>query len=1098
MALERTQFDRIIKNFESLDYNKGTGVLNSKKGELVDEKFIFVGLGGTGVSTVIQLKNEIRRQIKKEEIENKVRFIGIDTDNKYVGKDAKELSADEKIMLISDKNVHEFINPAGPNYNIIKDWVHKDLYNESNGVCEFAQTGAGGVRQVGRVHMTYPSNFTLLENSINGTLAGLLQGQLPSGLNIIVFSGIAGGTGSGIIIDAGILLRDIINRNPNVSNGLKTRYRAYILLPDAQGTNNTSNTAKGNRNAYAALKEIDYFRSIENRGESYSHVYGDNNLVTTISNLFDFCTLIDGHSHVGNLNPEVVRQVVVQSVINTIVKNDYRYMDGQIVKFLLESMESNYEDTKAFVNRSPENLFPRNANYTYNNMGYSQCVVPKDLLCAYIMKKVYDEIAKKYDLAIAFDELPAKEKIQIYEEFLETCELDEKTLLKNTVNYTQRLMDGLKDCLVLQGPYYLINFTKGLAGFIEDLEVNALNMSNKAMFSNSKIKYQNLARMYNNIRVNKLLPMNDKLFAIYTSLLEELGKLLTSNAEILTNSKKFKTQFGTEFTWSLIDMTANEQRVGVVKEYLDELVDTTLVQSRVKKFCTMLWDKREEWERWVDTAQTETTFNGAKIIRDFISNEINTIISATSLDLLVKAYTQNKDAKALNSNGEATPDLQVVADTIYDRFDRDASPLASYDNDVYADINVLRYMAVPDDEEWNQFFICLNNKNIGNNNKYRLFRSSISDRVVCFHVNHGISPYMMAWTKRAEIDYENGLINCVGLHIAQSSTGMDWTRQPNLRPQKMWKPDENHNSRERELICKSDKNMEYAKNNGFTECDANQALHFYSVLLPKYSADITYNSLNLDVTKKYKLNGDNSIAALMKENGLCEEIPVEFHRMPVEVPGTTPNNIKDKKWDRAREIARRKVSLMDKIDEGMNVVKQLESRLEEHNRVAEKLNIRNARLAIFIELLARDYLVYDESLRTWSLNLPGYDEIPSYYDFSSEKIKHECKEYYAFEFVLSLDDDIWEKCEKSIPRMQPGMTQDELALLKADKEKANKSKQELKDKMSFIRNNKDDKKSNYSYPMATALFVSTVSERLKDDGLADTIRKFYDSVIKML
>ncbi len=233
------------------------------------KKTIYVGLGGTGVQTLLHLKKQFINTYG--EIPPMIKFIAFDTDtnisqlslkDKY-GRNVK-LTRDEIsiIYLTNADRVHASSNEY--------KWVPND--NVSN--LQFVDgTGAGGIRSNGRFIVQYCHKT--VENIINNLVTDI-QKPLPldcrfdvetnsttdlaQPCHIHVFSSIAGGTGAGTLIDVLCLIQKAL------SGGLQKHIIIpWILTPDIfRYIDNSPNTNNVLLNAYCALRELDYIQN-ENR-----------------------------------------------------------------------------------------------------------------------------------------------------------------------------------------------------------------------------------------------------------------------------------------------------------------------------------------------------------------------------------------------------------------------------------------------------------------------------------------------------------------------------------------------------------------------------------------------------------------------------------------------------------------------------------------------------------------------------------------------------------------------------------------------------------------------------------------------------------------
>ena len=148
----------------------------------------------------------------------------------------------------------------------------------------------------------------------------------------VIVIGIAGGTGSGTVVDLVYLTRYFLQRLlPNAYS--RVNFYGYLLLPSACGEMVTDTTT-GNQNAYAALKEIDYYMTINARGEHFVMDYGTPLArgVEIESNIFDFCTLVEGVGANGAVmldNSESARGLIADSILNAACADQAKNVNGR-------------------------------------------------------------------------------------------------------------------------------------------------------------------------------------------------------------------------------------------------------------------------------------------------------------------------------------------------------------------------------------------------------------------------------------------------------------------------------------------------------------------------------------------------------------------------------------------------------------------------------------------------------------------------------------------------------------------------------------------------------------------------------------------------
>ena len=210
MGLTLEQQDRIDRNLKELDYIERTGILTNEKSNLANEFFVFIGAGGTGCKALAHLKKEMKKRIQADEVGKKTMFIAVDAAHneleQYVREGKFENSEIVKLLFVGGK---ESIDPRMmlPQF---KQWVNPELCNIIGGA--FDGTGAGAIRQCGRVMIAQEAAQLQLSacfSLIPEKLAGMPK---ISKLRVFFLTGLAGGTGSGIIIDLAYLTRYFIEQ----------------------------------------------------------------------------------------------------------------------------------------------------------------------------------------------------------------------------------------------------------------------------------------------------------------------------------------------------------------------------------------------------------------------------------------------------------------------------------------------------------------------------------------------------------------------------------------------------------------------------------------------------------------------------------------------------------------------------------------------------------------------------------------------------------------------------------------------------------------------------------------------------------------------
>lgn len=227
------------------------------------KKTLYVGLGGTGVSALLKIKKCFIDSYG--EIPPMIGFIAIDTDGAAMSKSVtgnqgqliKLDSSELLVCTVKDALSVYYANPKSYDWVPLKN-VDK-LFSIQGG-------GAGQVRSNGRFIAYY--NNQKIKNYIQTAVSNIHR-LVPQGsqyavdtnmngmeypTNINVFASIAGGTGSGMLIDVLNIIRDALKESAQTYN-----LYPWIVLPEVfRAMNSGPSMANVLYNSYGALSTLDY------------------------------------------------------------------------------------------------------------------------------------------------------------------------------------------------------------------------------------------------------------------------------------------------------------------------------------------------------------------------------------------------------------------------------------------------------------------------------------------------------------------------------------------------------------------------------------------------------------------------------------------------------------------------------------------------------------------------------------------------------------------------------------------------------------------------------------------------------------------------
>lgn len=1045
MALAEEYKRKIEANIKTLDYLEGTGVISTDRKHLAKEIFVFISSGGSGHKALAKLKQTIIRQVETYEVENQIMFLAVDTDKGELEEyETKGLFDSTEELILPYEGVHDSIKPEKilPQ---LKDWVHPDLWRSTGaeGVHsdQFGPDGAGANRQCGRVRLSQSATHGLLYTKLMHVQALLEKMNGVAEVKVFFLAGLSGGTGSGTILDLTFLTRHFMKKILGPVNYRRTTFSGYLFLPSACGrTHDQSEITRGNRNAYAALKEIDYYMTMTNREEHFRMDYGTNyaNNVDITENVFDFCTLVEGVLYGGNFIPDNVdasRQIVADSILNIICADNAKTYDANEpgkTAFLVDSFLANVSQVSiASIQAKSDQLWPRDANYIYNVIGFSECVVPIDLLTVYITKKIYDKV---YENFLRADDADEQRAVQ----FFHDCGLEFKELSgRKTCTKEQVLKDiqaqadeELKAC----GPFYMVNLTAKAAQLLEQSPEDYLQRAYKlqdSILGVTKKKGKRLEIFYK-AAIEYLKKINKSLYEVYSYAIESLRECMERNAKLLTDTKEYQSHFGKTFCWSPIDLTPGKQATAAVEEYLNEIIDETQSRKKAQKFMDGLCSQREEWTN-LAAKQGQVKFDAAHAIREYIKDNLKECVDTTLEEFLVKAYSGRKEAPVFvidESNGreKCSSETKQAAREVLERLSNNADPLALTANFDLNDCISSAYLTLPDNCPWlNEAMENIaNNYNIRNDN---IFKSSARDRMVLCRLYAGVPAWALNWIAEAEEDYE-AAHNEIGLHMDQGISGTNWDELPNLYPEKLWDMAQKKiRMREAGISQGIRENLERAKELCLLVANPSDSVYYDLTLLREdMSAETLYEAAGLNQTNEYKLR---EVLDILAGKGVMEIFKIEMVGMVMTTPEESRFSQEEKqafRFDLACRTLRRFHKEYKMLEKTIKAVEGLSAL------------IPKGQLALFIECLKWGLLVYDGRRGVWKLTVGNEKALGK----CNEKFEKTYAHYYGYRLFEAQDDAAFDDIREGITCITDKATDEEYDAAKEQMEALKESLIEFK------------------------------------------------------
>ncbi len=264
--------------------------------------FLLIGLGGVGRQCVTAYKRMMQGKIRQED---NIHFLLIDSDIPEMeatiqdARDGVGLNALEVISVYRPnlENILETGTEEGPVQATIAKWMRPDFP-----AVQIGRDGARGNRQIGRLMFSnaYEDMRVLLFEKLDEVYNRSQDGKL----DVMVISGLSGGTGSGILADVTYNIR-AYGRSKKWKN---FRIGGCLLTPDVLFANQSIDWEKRSvleANAYATLKELEDLMTLTERGASYTFESGAHR-VSMKENIFDSCMLVSGKEDAQGYMPEHV------------------------------------------------------------------------------------------------------------------------------------------------------------------------------------------------------------------------------------------------------------------------------------------------------------------------------------------------------------------------------------------------------------------------------------------------------------------------------------------------------------------------------------------------------------------------------------------------------------------------------------------------------------------------------------------------------------------------------------------------------------------------------------------------------------------------
>ena len=296
--------------------------------EKLDDPLLVIGLGGTGADILLTIKRMFAERFTLPRDENgnpipvprRTDYLAIDsskaTFNSFEQSESLDISVNGLDNILAPDKRDVLLNPCE------RAWLDPKLNAASNGI------GAGTYRQAARLMLS--RNYSRVYNTLKTKLTRLasvgagIASPPTMRMNVVIVTGICGGTGSGTFLDVAQIVRKVLADDAALAK-MNKRITGYIVMPDISCAHVTSGgepmQASLKANGYAALKELDFWMNVGTHKTPYTIRYSDapGDACTWNMPPFDACILMSGTTVKGDLyqnSYDVMRTTIAENLLH--------------------------------------------------------------------------------------------------------------------------------------------------------------------------------------------------------------------------------------------------------------------------------------------------------------------------------------------------------------------------------------------------------------------------------------------------------------------------------------------------------------------------------------------------------------------------------------------------------------------------------------------------------------------------------------------------------------------------------------------------------------------------------------------------------------
>lgn len=365
--------------------------------ELKTQEFmptILIGLGGTGKEVLLRIRRQFVEKYGSLDDFPITSYLYIDTDNAPAEESGIARERDYLINEIDFKPSEKVFNPVNPSDYIhrINDVPHiKEWLNTTGEIGKLGtmNTGAGQIRPAARLALFHNYDEIVYKlTSAKSTITDSrsinvvkekhnIKNVNTEKINVYVITSVSGGTGSGMFLDLGFMIRHLF-RNQAISS-------SYIVLPKIyQGYGKERVFANG----YAALMELEYY----NLKNPFNISWKKNEPHKFQPGVYDDVYLIDGENcknlSLSEMSNRDIYKMISDTIFQDFSNSDFANYKRGVRVNLVQYKQRLYPDD----NTVTENTFSRK----YSTLGQATISIPVDRIILSCSYKLCEDIINYY------------------------------------------------------------------------------------------------------------------------------------------------------------------------------------------------------------------------------------------------------------------------------------------------------------------------------------------------------------------------------------------------------------------------------------------------------------------------------------------------------------------------------------------------------------------------------------------------------------------------------------------------------------------------------------------------------------------------------